>query len=354
MIAKQNLLRLNYTLRQTRTVLILLIIVGFSFGGAGCGTPPSDPPITSGVRFVTVTPGLTKVSTVAVIASTDVEPTPVPRIEAPTPTDTPTSQPTATSIPPTATPEPSPTPLPPTPTSIPCGPPRHWVGYVVQLNDTLFSLAQKTHITVDQLKLANCLINDTIFLGQELYLPFIPSQSTRPDEVSEQSTGIVEVFVKNSDNEPVDNGEVTAVLANLAARPDSLGTYTFDYLPPGQEFIAVEAPDYQSDFHHIIVQAGQKSAVEIWLTHSSLRYIYGSLEATIEGRVLINSYPAPEVRVWIWNTNLNAITDGNGWYQFTHAPLEALVLAEREGQRQGVIVSAEPQATTRVPDIRFH
>jgi LysM repeat protein len=79
------------------------------------------------------------------------------------------------SIPPTATPTATPT---TTPTATPCGPPPNWVAYVVQANDTLFSLATKTGTSVEQVKQANCLVDDTLFIGQSLYLPFIPPTPT--------------------------------------------------------------------------------------------------------------------------------------------------------------------------------
>jgi len=62
----------------------------------------------------------------------------------------------------------------PTPTPTPCGPPANWVLYTVQAKDTLFSLATKTRTTVEQIKRANCLVGDAIFVGQRLYLPFVP------------------------------------------------------------------------------------------------------------------------------------------------------------------------------------
>jgi LysM repeat protein len=80
---------------------------------------------------------------------------------------------------PTPTATVTPTPLPPlAPTATPCGPPPNWIIYIVQPNDTLFSLATKTFTTIDQINLANCLIGDTIYEGQRLYLPFVPPTPT--------------------------------------------------------------------------------------------------------------------------------------------------------------------------------
>lgn len=53
-------------------------------------------------------------------------------------------------------------------------PPQNWVVYIVQRNDTLSSLAQRTGVSWPQIQTANCLAGTTIFAGQSLYLPFRP------------------------------------------------------------------------------------------------------------------------------------------------------------------------------------
>ena len=66
---------------------------------------------------------------------------------------------------------------PPTP---PCGPPAGWVVYIVQIGDTLYSLAQRTGSTVAALRQANCLPDDTIRIGQRLYVPRLPTPILSP------------------------------------------------------------------------------------------------------------------------------------------------------------------------------
>jgi LysM repeat protein len=73
---------------------------------------------------------------------------------------------------------PTPTPIPPTPIATVCGPPPNWVPYRVQAEDTLFSLARETRTTVAQIKQANCLVGDAVYRGQLLYLPFVPATPT--------------------------------------------------------------------------------------------------------------------------------------------------------------------------------
>ena len=64
------------------------------------------------------------------------------------------------------------------PSTFSCGAPAGWVTYVVQPGDTLFRLAIRTNITVDQIMRANCLTSDQIITGSRLYLPFIPPTNT--------------------------------------------------------------------------------------------------------------------------------------------------------------------------------
>ncbi|GAB4543196.1 MAG: hypothetical protein Kow0063_36080 [Anaerolineae bacterium] len=84
----------------------------------------------------------------------------------------------------------------PTPTRPPCGPPSNWVIYVVQPGDTLHSLAARTHTTIYQIMHANCLTDYTIYVGQQLWLPFIPPplptptfSPTRPPTATHTPTG---------------------------------------------------------------------------------------------------------------------------------------------------------------------
>lgn len=72
----------------------------------------------------------------------------------------------------------TPTPVPPTPATTPtgdtCPPPAGWLPYTVRSQDTLFSLSQLTGTAVDEIKSANCLLDDFLAIGQILYLPVLP------------------------------------------------------------------------------------------------------------------------------------------------------------------------------------
>jgi LysM repeat protein len=61
-----------------------------------------------------------------------------------------------------------------------CGPPAGWYVYTVQSGDTLYGIATASGTTVDQLKYANCLTGNNIFVGQRLYVPNIPPNIVNP------------------------------------------------------------------------------------------------------------------------------------------------------------------------------
>ena len=67
--------------------------------------------------------------------------------------------------PPTATKNP-PTALPTT-----CGVPPGWEIYIVQVGDTLSSIAAAQGVSVQQLQNANCLTSAAVYIGQRLYVP---------------------------------------------------------------------------------------------------------------------------------------------------------------------------------------
>lgn len=104
----------------------------------------------------------------------------------PTHTMTATFTPTRTASP-TFTPRPSETSgILPTPTGtitpeqtatlMACTAPEHWSIYVVQTGNTLFSIARAVESSVNELRLVNCLEDvNNIFIGQELYVPVLPS-----------------------------------------------------------------------------------------------------------------------------------------------------------------------------------
>ncbi len=80
------------------------------------------------------------------------------------------------------TPLPSLTPLVATPTPLPqvCTPPYGWVGYTVQVGDTLNELAYRYGVGVLQLMQANCLDNQSLYPGQVIFLPPVVFTPTSP------------------------------------------------------------------------------------------------------------------------------------------------------------------------------
>lgn len=56
-----------------------------------------------------------------------------------------------------------------------CPPPQGWTVYMIQNDDILALLAQKYHVTVEQIIHANCLMTSSLLPGTILYLPQLPN-----------------------------------------------------------------------------------------------------------------------------------------------------------------------------------
>lgn len=142
--------------------------------------------------------------------------------------------------------------------------------------------------------------------------------------------------------------KVQALLADLETQTNDAGEYTIDNVPPGEEFIAVEAFSVLTEFQSVTVQPGQTSTADFTL----IQAIPGPcvLRGNIEGRVLVNSAPAPGARVWVHRGSGEAVTDINGHYIINNM-CSGLVLAEWKAIRGGIVVQVVPQETITAPDI---
>jgi LysM repeat protein len=81
-------------------------------------------------------------------------------------------------LPPTQTPTPTVTPSPtiprPTATKRVCVRPPGWVTYYVRPRDTLYAISRAVGLTVPELMHANCLDTTSIYIGQVLWVPYLP------------------------------------------------------------------------------------------------------------------------------------------------------------------------------------
>ncbi len=161
-------------------------------------TPAEAAPSTEYViQPSTLTPFLPTFTPVPAPTGTPTEPEPTREPDQPSPSPS-TPEPTATPIP-AATATPAPTEPPSPPPTAHCGPPAGWVPYIVQPNNTLYSLARHFNVATDTLQRANCLTSYAIYVGQELYVPAgVPTPTTRhypapvliaPDDDARFATG---------------------------------------------------------------------------------------------------------------------------------------------------------------------
>jgi LysM repeat protein len=131
--------------------------------------PPLPTPIRLGPTPATLVPLPSPTSTPQIVPATIVPTSPLPTVE-----PTATTLVEATVEPPTATPV-----IIASPTQV-CIPPAGWVPYAVQPGDTLNSLTKRYRVDSSQLLQANCLLNQTLFIGQVLYVPPVTAAPTRP------------------------------------------------------------------------------------------------------------------------------------------------------------------------------
>ncbi|HZJ25163.1 MAG TPA: LysM peptidoglycan-binding domain-containing protein, partial [Anaerolineales bacterium] len=86
----------------------------------------------------------------------------------------------------------------------------YWPTYRVQPGDTLFSLAAVVGTSVNELRSANCLANDQIHVGQQLYLPRVLSITITPT-LTDTPTDIQTSTVTATDTPtPTDTATATA------------------------------------------------------------------------------------------------------------------------------------------------
>jgi LysM repeat protein len=151
-------------------VVALLLALQDLPAGIQLPAPVVQPSLQPVLQFTPFTPVLGPTDTPGLVLPTDTATIPAPLA----PTFTPGSEvlPTATTAA-SPTPLPSPTPvvvtLPPLPQA--CTPPYGWVGYTIQVGDTLNELAYRYQIGVLQLMQANCLDNQSVYPGQVIFLP---------------------------------------------------------------------------------------------------------------------------------------------------------------------------------------
>ena len=137
-----------------------LIVVGAAFETAFPDAVPTNTPT---LMFLSPTATAMSPSTATETPADTLTPT-WTATSTSTPTATPTDTATATLA---ATFVPSPVPM-------QCIHRYDWPVYRIQRGDTLFSLALTTGSSVQELMLANCLVDSRIFAGQLLYVPRLP------------------------------------------------------------------------------------------------------------------------------------------------------------------------------------
>jgi len=140
----------------------------------GADMPVMDVPTSEGLLGITPLPPL----------PIEQEPTPtlVPGMPTPTVEGVEIPIPTVRVILPPVTPEVE---LPPTPTSIPRVGDQEGQYYIVQEEDTLFSISVRFGTSIEELMLVNSLNDDLLSIGQELFIP-VPPAPVEPTPIPQE------------------------------------------------------------------------------------------------------------------------------------------------------------------------
>jgi len=86
----------------------------------------------------------------------------------------------------------------------------YWPTYRVQPGDTLFSLAATMGTSVNELRSANCLANDQIHAGQQLYLPRVLSITITPTPTDTPTLTNTATVTATDTSTPTDTATATA------------------------------------------------------------------------------------------------------------------------------------------------
>jgi LysM repeat protein len=108
-----------------------------------------------------------------------------------------------------------------------CGHSSTWVKYTVQSGDNLFRISQLYRTTVAELKNANCLSSDTIYAGQILWVPNVPTSTPAATATILTIEFDTATVAPTSTPEPTNTSEPTATTA-----PPPTATVTATPPPP--------------------------------------------------------------------------------------------------------------------------
>jgi LysM repeat protein len=147
---------------------------------------------------------------IEVISSQPLEPTPAPTA-IPEPTNEPTIEP-----------------IPTTPPTCTVGVIPGWIPYNIRAGDNLEELAQRTGVTVAELRLANCLSTENILVGDKLLIPASGQQPGGEETATEQPTleaeltptlPISDTVTPEATNTPGDTATLTATMSITLPTP---------------------------------------------------------------------------------------------------------------------------------------
>ncbi|MCP4580083.1 MAG: carboxypeptidase regulatory-like domain-containing protein [candidate division Zixibacteria bacterium] len=168
------------------------------------------------------------------------------------------------------------------------------------------------HFILDDL---NPAIHDILFSHPDYvdtvyeYAFVIPMDTT---EIEMALRGAVSGIVENSDDELIENVEVSIIGIDKYDTTNSSGEFLIDDLNRGMYDLAFSHPDYSTYTRSdVAIFTDSTSSLDITLLRP------GSLAGTVVDQ---DSIPVEGVRVWLWDTDNEDTTDINGEYYIQNIP----------------------------------
>lgn len=163
--------------------------------------------------------------------------------------------------------------------------------------------------------------------------------------------------VRDSLGNPVPNASVSALVAKKSFTTGSNGTFLFQDLRAGTEFISVSAPSFEAASRSVNVSPGSTSTADIVMVPVGPTGTppppspTPPAQAIVQGVVMINGLPAVGATVSILGTPIQTFTDNYGRYGFSLSPGSYRILAELGNARGAIELSLPENQTTTAPNI---
>jgi len=164
--------------------------------------------------------------------------------------------------------------------------------------------------------------------------------------------GSITGTIRDIDRNALSGIMVVAQLSNQSVMSRADGTYSFDNLRLGSEYLTIESSDFAPAHLSVNVVLGITTGVDFQLRIKTIPHGEPFL---VQGRVLMNSSPASGVTVWVWSRSQPVTTDSNGSYSISilsNDGLDGILVLAQLGNMRGAteLLGSTPDPVI-MPDI---